>query len=135
MPKADPACKIKIETKLSAPKVKLGEVVQMTVKLTNSSAEGQPMTMAAVNIPGGCVVSPVQLRDLQQSKQVDFYEIKGNRIFLYLRQMVPSEVRNITLTLNPVLKGKFEASASSAYLYYTAERKVWAKGLELMVEN
>jgi uncharacterized protein YfaS (alpha-2-macroglobulin family) len=135
LPKTDPACKIKIETKLSAPKVKLGEVVQMTVKLTNSSAEGQPMTMAAVNIPGGCVVSPVQLRDLQQSKQVDFYEIKGNRIFLYLRQMVPSEVRNITLTLNPVLKGKFEASASSAYLYYTAERKVWAKGVELIVEN
>ena len=133
MPKSDPAAKIKIETRLSAPKVKVGEVVQMTVKLTNTSAEGQPMTMAAVNIPGGCVVSPVQLRDLQQSKQVDFYEIKGNRIYLYYRQMVPSEVKNITLTLNAILKGQFEASASSAYLYYTAERKDWAKGVELTI--
>jgi hypothetical protein len=44
-------------------------------------------------------------------------------------------VRNITLTLNPILKGKFEASASSAYLYYTAERKDWAKGVDLMVVN
>ena len=134
MPKSDPACKIKIETKISSPTVKLGEVVQMTVKLTNTSTEGQPMTMASVNIPGGCVVSPVQLRDLQQSKLVDFYEIKGNRIFLYYRQMVPSEVKNITLTLNPIFKGKFEASASSAYLYYTAERKDWAKGLGLEIE-
>ena len=135
IPKSDPACKIKIETKLSMPKVKLGEVLQMLVKLTNTSTEGQPMTMAAVNIPGGCVVSPIQLRDLQQGKQVDFYEIKGNRIFLYYRQMAPSEVKNITLTMNPILKGRFEASASSAYLYYTAERKDWAKGVEILIDN
>jgi len=133
MPKSDPACKLKIETSLSQTKVKKGGIVQMLVKLKNTSPEGQPMTLAAINIPGGCVVSPAQLRELQQTKLVDFYETKGNRIFLYHRQMKPSEEKTITLTLNPILEGTFESSASSAYLYYTAERKDWAAGLKLEV--
>ena len=134
LPPSDPTCKVKIYTTLSGAKVTLGKPLQMTVNLKNSTAEGLPMTMAAVSIPGGCVVSPVQFKELMTSKKIDFYEVRGNKIFLYYRQMSPSEEKNITLTLTPVIKGNYEASASSAYLYYTAEKKDWAKGLNLVVE-
>ena len=90
--------------------------------------------MACVSIPAGCTVSPSQFRELMETKKVDFYEVKGNMIYLYFRQMAPSETKKISITLSTVLKGKYESSASSAYLYYTAEKKVWSKGLSLEIE-
>jgi hypothetical protein len=108
--------------------------VQLEVNLKNKTEDGLPMTMAVVSIPGGCVIDPGQLRELMESKKVDFYELRGNKIFLYYRQMAPAESKKITITLNPVIQGSFESSASSVYLYYSAERKDWAKGLPLIIE-
>ncbi len=134
LPVSDPVCKISLQTRLSMEKVKKGKPVQLEVNLKNNTADGLPMTMACLAIPAGCVVSPSELRELMDSKKVDFYEIRGNMLFLYFRQMGPSENKQILITLNAVLKGNYQSSASSAYLYYTAERKNWAKGLNLTVE-
>ena len=134
LPPSDPNCKLSLTTKLGTSKVKLGKPVQMEIQLKNKTAEGLPMNMACVSIPGGCVVSPVQFRELMEARKVDFYEVKGNDVFLYYRQMAPSETRNIILTLTPVIKGKYQSSASSTYMYYTAEKKDWAAGLELEIE-
>lgn len=134
LPPSDPNCKVSLTTKLSAAKVAVGKPVQMEIQLKNNTKDGLPMTMACVSVPGGCVVSPVQFRELMDAKKVDFYEVKGNKVFLYYRQMIPSEIKNIVLTLTPVIKGKYESSASSAYLYYTAEHKIWSAGLPLVIE-
>jgi len=134
LPPSDPNCKVSLTTKLSTAKVAVGKPVQMEIQLKNNTKDGLPMTMACVSVPGGCVVSPVQFRELMDAKKVDFYEVKGNKVFLYYRQMVPSEIKNIVLTLTPVIKGKYESSASSAYLYYTAEHKIWSAGLPLTIE-
>jgi hypothetical protein len=48
--------------------------------------------------------------------------------------MKPSESKRILVTLSTLMKGNYESSASSAYLYYTAERKNWASGLKLTIE-
>ena len=69
-----------------------------------------------------------------ETKKVDFYEVKGNMIYLYFRQMAPSEIKKLSITLSPVLRGKYESSASSAYLYYTAEKIDWAQGLRLEID-
>lgn len=134
LPPTDPGCKVQLSTRLSGPKAKVGKPVQMEINLSNPTNEGLPMTMACISIPAGCVASPVELRELMQSKKVDFYEIKGNKIFLYYRQMKPLETKKVILTLNPAIKGIYESSASSAYLYYTAERKIWAEGLKFEIE-
>jgi hypothetical protein len=92
------------------------------------------MTMACVPIPGGCTAPPSLLRELVQTKQVDFFETRGNTLFLYYRQMTPGETRKVVLNLTPVIRGKFKASAASAYLYYTAERKHWCPGPGLEID-
>ncbi len=134
MPVSSPVCKVSLETRLSQESVKRGKPVQLEVNLKNITADGLPMTMACVGIPAGCVVSPSELRELMDSKKVDFYEIRGNVLYFYFRQMKPSESKRILVTLSTLMKGNYESSASSAYLYYTAERKNWASGLKLTIE-
>lgn len=133
-PPSNPNSGLNLTTSISNSKIQLGKPVQLEVKLKNERNEGRPMTVAIVPIPGGCVVSPVQFKELMSSRKVDFYEIEGNRIFLYFRQLVPNEEKVIPLTLTTVLKGTYQASASSAYLYYTADRKKWSKPIDLTIE-
>lgn len=134
LPPNDPACKVELQTSLSHKQIELGKPVQLKVMLKNKTPDGLPMTMVCLSIPGGTSASPVTLRELMEKKEVDFYETRGNKIFLYYRQLKPGEIRNITLTLNTLVKGRYESSAASAYLYYTAERKTWQPGLPLEIQ-
>jgi hypothetical protein len=123
-----------MKLRLSSYKTLLGKPVQLELELKNSSQEGKPMSMACLSIPAGCSVSPLQFRELMESKKIDFYETRGNMIYLYFRQMAPGELKKISISLSPVLKGRFVSAASSAYLYYTAEKKFWTPGLALEIE-
>jgi hypothetical protein len=62
---------------------------------------------------------------MQERKVFDYYEIIGNNVVAYYRQMTPNETRQINLDLKADLPGRYTAPASSAYLYYTAEYKDW----------
>lgn len=125
LPNSQPECKVKLETQLSTTRPKVGETVRLSAKLTNLSAEGQPMTMAIIGLPAGLSAQPWQLKELKEKGMFDFYEVNGNNVILYYRQMKPSEVRNIALDLKTELAGTFEAPASVAYLYYTNEHRNW----------
>lgn len=134
LPASHPQAPLQLTTRLSSARTQPGKVVQMDVELKNTSQEGRPMSMACVSVPGGCSLSPMELREMVEARKVDFYETHGNRVFFYFRQLAPGEVKKISLNLLPVFKGKFTASAASAYLYYTAEKKFWAAGTELEIE-
>jgi len=134
LPSSHPQAPLQLSTRLSSGKTKTGNPVQLDVALSNTAQEGRPMSMACVSIPAGCTVPPDQFRNLMESRQVDFYETRGNMIYFYFRQMAPGETKKISLLLMPVLKGKFTSAASSAYLYYTAEKKFWTPGLTLEIE-
>ncbi len=125
MPNSAPECVLDLKTKLSTKKTSMGETVRLTATLSNTSKEGQPMSMAIIGIPAGLSAQPWQLKELQEKKVVDFYEITGNNVVCYYRQMTPKEVRVINLDLKADIPGVYTASASSAYLYYTAEHKTW----------
>ena len=65
------------------------------------------------------------MKELLDKKTFDFYEVIGNNLVLYYRQMKPSETRIINLDLKADIAGSYDAPASSAYLYYTDEHKIW----------
>lgn len=125
LPAANPACVVDLETKLSATSVKMGETVRLSATLKNTTDQGQPMTMAIIGLPAGLSAQPWQLKELQEKKIVDFYEVIGNNVVCYYRQMTPNETRNVNLDLKADIPGRYTAPASSAYLYYTAEYKDW----------
>lgn len=127
LPNSSADCKLELSTKLDGKRAKTGETMRLSIELDNKTNDGLPMTMAIVGIPGGLTAQPWQLKELQEKKAFDYYEVRNNRLFFYYRQMKPSEKRTINLDLKAELPGRFEAPASCAYLYYTAEHKHWTK--------
>ena len=125
LPISSPDCVVRLKTEIGATKVKMGETVRLAAKLTNQTEKGQPMTMAILGLPAGLSAQPWQLKELQEKGVFDFYEIIGNNVVCYYRQMKPGERREINLDLKADIPGIYTAPASSAYLYYTAEDKDW----------
>jgi hypothetical protein len=126
LPVSDVACAIDLKTKLATQTANVGETVRMTATITNRKNTEVPSTMAIIGIPAGFTVQPWQLKELQEKKVFDYYEIVGNNIAVYYRGMGPNAVREINLDLKAEMPGVYDAPASSAYLYYTNEFKTWS---------
>lgn len=134
LPQNSPECVLALSTKLPQNKVKMGETIRLTTTLTNTSAKGQPMTMAMIGIPAGLSLQPWQLKELQEKKVVDYYELFDGYIVFHYEQLEPNEVKVVHLDLKADVPGSYEAPASSAFLYYTNEHRVWTMP-ERMVIN
>lgn len=129
LPNSQTECVVDLKTKLLNTTANVGETVRLQATVSNKKNEGIPSTMVIVGIPAGFTVQPWQLKELQDKKIFDYYEIIGNNIAIYYRCMKPADVRQINLDLKAEVPGEFDAPASSAYLYYTNELKTWS-GLE-----
>ncbi len=125
LPESDEECAVGLVTKLASRTAKVGETVRLTSTITNRKNENIPSTMAIIGIPAGFTVQPWQLKELQEKKVFDYYEIKGNNIAIYYRGMKAGDVKEINLDLKAEMPGEYDAPASSAYLYYTNEFKCW----------
>ncbi len=125
LPQSAKECMVDLKVNLNDTKVKTGETVRLNVKLENKTNQGLPSTMAIIGIPSGCSAQPWQLKEMQDKKIIDYYEISGNQLNIYYRQMAPNEVKTLNFDLKAEVQGKFLSPASSAYLYYTNEYKEW----------
>ncbi len=134
-PQSSPASKVNVTTQLAKDHVKLGEGVKLRARIENRTAEGQPMTLARVGIPGGLTFQTWQLKELKDKGLIDFYETRPREVILYWRAMAPSMKRDIDLDLIAATPGIYEAPASSAYLYYTAEDKTWVAPVKVTVDR
>jgi uncharacterized protein YfaS (alpha-2-macroglobulin family) len=126
LPNSDKECDIDLKTKLAETTASVGQTVRLTATITNKKNMEVPSTMAIIGIPAGFTVQPWQLKELQDKKVFDYYEMKGNNIAIYYRGMGPSAVKEINLDLKAEMPGTFDAPASSAYLYYMNEYKTWS---------
>jgi len=125
VPQNSPKCVLSLSTELPKNKVKMGETIRLTTTLTNTSTKGQPMTMAMIGIPAGLSLQPWQLKELQEKKIVDYYELFDGYVVFHYEQLKPNQTKIVHLDLKADVLGSYEAPASSAFLYYTNEHKVW----------
>ena len=135
LPVSAKECAVTLESTLSEKHARVGETVRLTTTLTNQKSSGIPSTMAIIGIPAGFTVQPWQLKELQEKKVFDYYEIKGNNIAVYYRCMAPHAVKQINLDLKAEMPGVYDAPASSAYLYYTNEFKCWAGAERITIQK
>ncbi|TAG90379.1 MAG: hypothetical protein EAZ20_04425, partial [Bacteroidetes bacterium] len=133
-PNSQKECAIDLQTDLHLKKVKLNEIVRFTTTITNRFENDQPMTLAYIGIPSGLVVQPWQLKELQEKKVFDFYELNKNYVVFYYRTLKPKEQKIIHLDLVAKIPGTFLAPAGAAYLYYTKELKDWEEGEKVTVQ-
>lgn len=126
LPVSDKQCAIDLTTRLANKTTLVGETVRLAATVTNKRNEEVPSTMAIIGIPAGFTVQPWQLKEMQERKVFDYYEILGNNIAIYYRGMGPNAVKEINFDLKAEMPGEYDAPASSAYLYYTNEFKTWS---------
>ncbi len=134
-PSSDKECQVILSSRLSKHTAKLSELVRLECTVQNTSTQGLPMTMACIGIPAGLQIQAWQIKELQDKQVIDFYELRGNRLVVYYRQMKPSEIRSFQLDLKACMPGSFEGQASYAYLYYTAEFKNWNTPLKIEIQE
>lgn len=126
LPNSNPECALGLTTELSTTNAAVGETVRLKTILTNRKKEEIPSTMTIIGIPAGFTVQPWQLKEMQEKKVFDYYEMKGNNLAIYYRGMDANAVKEINLDLKAEIPGTYDAPASSAYLYYTNEFKTWS---------
>ena len=134
-PATSSRAKVSVTTELLKTQAKMGEGVTLRAHVQNTTAEGIPMTLARIGLPGGTVFQTWQLKELKDKGLIDFYETRPREVILYWRAMAPSAKKDVDLNLLAAVPGTYEGPASSTYLYYTAEDKAWAKPVSITIDR
>jgi alpha-2-macroglobulin-like protein len=134
-PASSPRTKVAVQTTLLKTTAKMGDGITLRAHVENTTASGIPMTLARVGLPGGTVFQTWQLKELRDKGLIDFYETRPREVILYWRALAPSAKKDVDINLLAAVPGTYEAPASSAYLYYTAEDKAWAKPVAVTIGN
>ncbi len=134
-PQTSKRAKIAITTQLMKTQAKMGDAVTLRAHVENTTNAGVPMTLARVGLPGGMVFQTWQLKELRDKGLIDFYETRPREVILYWRALAPNAKKDIDLNLLSAVPGTYEAPASSAYLYYTAEDKTWTKPVAVSIKE
>ena len=93
------------------------------------------MTVARIGLPGGLSAQSWQLEDLRKSGAVAFYETGPREVIVYFRDMAPGAESKIPLDLVADVPGSYTAPASSAYLYYSNDKKYWVEGEKVSIKR
>ncbi len=91
------------------------------------------MTIARISLPGGLTFQTWQLKELKEKGLIAFWETRAREVVVYFRDMKPNEEKEIPFDLVATVPGEYVGPASSAYLYYSDDAKVWTEGLEVVV--
>jgi hypothetical protein len=127
LPRNAKDCALNLSTQFAQKSAKVGETVRMNAIVKNTSKNGVPMTMAMIGIPAGLSLQPWQLKELQERRVFDYYELFDGYLVLHYEQLKPEEERSVALDLKADIAGQYEAPASCAFLYYTQEKRFWVK--------
>jgi alpha-2-macroglobulin-like protein len=132
-PQSSPKAAIAVSTQLLKATAKMGDGVTLRAHVENTTNAGVPMTLARIGLPGGMVFQTWQLKELRDKGLIDFYETRPREVILYWRALPPSAKKDVDINLLANVPGTYEAPASSAYLYYTAEDKAWTKPVAITI--
>ncbi len=132
-PESHPEAAVAVKTTLGRESVPVGEAVRLMAEIRNVTDQGQPMTLARVGFPGGLTYQTWQLKELKEKGVIAFYETRPREVILYFRDLAPGAVKQVPIDLVAQVPGRFTGPASTAYLYYTDDKKHWAPGLVVSV--
>jgi hypothetical protein len=134
-PPSSPRTKVSVATQLLRTQARMGDGTTLRVHVENTTAAGIPMTLARVGLPGGTVFQTWQLKELRDKGLIDFYETRPREVILYWRALPPLAKKDVDINLLAAVPGTYEAPASAAYLYYTAEDKAWTQPVAITIDK
>lgn len=133
LPISSKECKVAVETALATNKARMGETVRLTTNLRNTSNQSVSMAMTMIGIPAGLSIQPWQLKEMQDKRLFDYYEIFDGCVVLHFERMRANELKTINFDLKADIPGKYESPASNAFLYYTQEHRNWVAPTQIEI--
>ena len=135
LPDSSEACPLQLQTSILENDYAVGDNVSFNISVSNTKVEPLGMVTTIIGIPSGTSAQPWQLKKILEENKVAYYEIFDNYIVFYWREFKASEAKNIRLDLKADIPGSYIAPASTAYLYYGDEYKIWIPGNTLKIAN
>jgi len=134
LPDNNANCSLNLETSLGKTKINEGEGTEVKVKLTNLDKEkGLPMSVVLVGLPGGLEARFKHLKELVESKTIDYFEIKNRWVILYFLEMDVAQEREVNFDVIASFPGNYMGESSITYLYYTDDFKYYAEPLSIKI--
>jgi len=145
LPRSAEGADVKLTQQLLPASGKISESDPVTIAITventrrapaesgqpSDEAAGVGMAVASIGIPSGLTVRHARLKELQKSGAFDFFELKAPFVHFYWRGLEPGAAKRFEFDAAAELPGVFQGQASSAYVYYDADKKSWAPGLNV----
>jgi hypothetical protein len=113
----------------------VGDNVSFSIVVSNKKQERLGMVTTIVGIPSGTTAQPWQLKQILEENKAAYYEVFDNYLVFYWRELKASETKKIRLDLKADISGKYQAPASTAYLYYGDETKLGLQEIGLRSQN
>ncbi len=134
LPKSSDKSPLALETLIADRSYSVGDNVSMTLNIANKKSENLGMVTAVIGIPSGTTPQPWQLKKLVEEDDVAYYEVFDNYLVFYWRSFRAEETQSIRLDLKADIAGRYQAPASTVYLYYGDEFKTWEAGSQVTIE-
>ncbi len=134
LPQSSKDCALSLSTTLAEKQIKMGETVRLSAELRNTTNQSVSMAIAQIGIPAGLSVQHWQLKEMQDKRMFDFYEIFEGYVVLHFERLRANELKSISFDLKADIPGSYEAPASVAYLYYTHEHRNWVAPNSLVIQ-
>ncbi len=133
LPQSSKECALALTTTLATKEAKMGETVRLSADLRNATNQSVSMAIAQIGIPAGLSVQHWQLKEMQEKRLFDYYELFDGYVVLHFERLRANEMKSISFDLKADIPGAYEAPASAAYLYYTHEHRTWVTPNSLVI--
>jgi hypothetical protein len=112
----------------------VNEQLHCTVTVRNHTGQLINMAIVDLGIPPGFDVDTSAFDDLQQAGRIAKYEVTGNQVILYLRELSDATPFQFTCSFRAKYPLRVRTPASTAYEYYQPANRAVSKPVELQAD-
>jgi len=130
---AEPPSPLEIDVKYDRTSLSLNDELKCEVKIHNRTANAIPMAIVDLGIPPGFDLDAHPFQAMQQRGDLAKFEITGNQVVLYLRELPTNAPYTFTYGLRAKYPLRVSAPNASVYEYYNPNHRAVSRPAELQV--
>ena len=109
----------------------MNDQLKCTVTVKNNTGQVINMAIVDLGIPPGFDVDATGFETMQQNGQIEKYEVTGNQVILYLRQLSNETPFQFNCTFRAKYPLRVQTPTSAAYEYYQPQNRAESKPVTL----
>lgn len=124
---------LRLVTQLAAGHMRVDRSVELSVDVSNSAGQPQPLVVATLGLPGGLEPPLDELKALEKSGQIDGFETRPREIVLYWQRLAARSEVAVKLHPRCAFPGRYTGPPSAVYRLYAPAARSWAAPLQAEV--